>query len=250
MADDLLQANERIDQLSAQGIQIIQSSEVFAFSLDAVLLADFVRPNRKHNLQTVDLCAGNGAIGLFLNRKLGGQIIEVELQDRLADMARRSVQLNDLAERYQVLNVDVKKIYNYLPKDSADIVVCNPPYFKDHPQSEKNPNQYLALARHEIALNLKEVIEKMSGLLKMNGKAYLVHRPERLTEILSLMTSLRLEPKRLKLIYPKVGRDANMVLIEAIKDGKKGGLKIVPPLVVVNEKGEYVPKVMAMLNGY
>ena len=84
----------------------------------------------------------------------------------------------------------------------------------------------------------------------MNGKAYLVHRPERLTEILSLMTSLRLEPKRLKLIYPKVGRDANMVLIEAIKDGKKGGLKIVPPLVVANEKGEYVPKVMAMLNGY
>lgn len=249
MVDNLLQVNERIDQLSAQGIQIIQSSEVFAFSLDAVLLADFVRPNQKRKLKTVDLCAGNGAIGLFLNRKLGGQIIEVELQERLANMAKRSIQLNELSDRYQVLNVDVKQIYDYVPKDSADIVVCNPPYFKDHPQSEKNPNQYLALARHEIALNLQDVIEKMSGLLKMNGKAYLVHRPERLTEILSLMTSLRLEPKQVRLIYPKVGRDANMVLIEAIKDGKKGGLKVVPPLIVANEKGEYVPEVMAMLNG-
>ena len=246
----LLKANERIDALSAQGIRIIQSPEVFAFSLDAVLLADFVRPNRKSKLQTVDLCAGNGAIGLFLNRKLGGHITEVELQTRLADMAERSVALNQLTERYTVINADVKDIYEYLSKDSADIVVCNPPYFKDLPTSEKNPNPHLALARHEIAIDLASIVAKMSGLLKMNGKAYLVHRPERLAEILTTFSQYRLAPKRLRLVYPKAGRDANMVLIEAIKDGKAGGLKVVPPLVVADQAGNYRPEVQAMLHAY
>lgn len=249
MTEVRLAPGERIDRLSAQGIQIIQSSEVFAFSLDAVLLADFVRPNRKQKLVTVDLCAGNGAIGLFLNRKLGGHITEVELQPRLADMAARSVQLNDLGDRYTVINADVKQIYDHLAKDSADVVVCNPPYFKDAPASEKNPNPHLALARHELTIDLAGVVEKMSGLLKMNGKAYLVHRPDRLTEILATLSANRLEPKRLRLIHPKPGREANMVLIEAIKDGKPGGLRVVPPLVVADDHGNYGPEVQAMLHG-
>lgn len=249
MTEVRLAPGERIDRLSAQGIQIIQSSEVFAFSLDAVLLADFVRPNRKQKLVTVDLCAGNGAIGLFLNRKLGGHITEVELQPRLADMAARSVQLHDLGDRYTVINADVKQIYDHLAKDSADVVVCNPPYFKDAPASEKNPNPHLALARHELTIDLAGVVEKMSGLLKMNGKAYLVHRPDRLTEILATLSANRLEPKRLRLIHPKPGREANMVLIEAIKDGKPGGLRVVPPLVVADDHGNYGPEVQAMLHG-
>ncbi len=248
--EQLLKENERIDQLSAQGIRIIQSPEVFAFSLDAVLLADFVRPNKKPRLKTVDLCAGNGAVGLFLNRKLGGKIVEVELQERLADMARRSVALNGLADRYRVLTLDVKEVYHQLKKDQYDVVTCNPPYFASRPTSAKNPNPYLALARHELTIDLAGVVEKMSGLLKMTGKAYLVHRPDRLTEILATLAANRLEPKRMRLIYPKPGREANMVLIEAIKDGKPGGLRVVPPLVVADERGNYRPEVVAMLHGH
>lgn len=244
-----LKTNERIDHLDSQGIQIIQSSEVFAFSLDAVLLADFVRPNHRRRLQTVDLCAGNGAIALFLNRKIGGRVTAVELQPRLADMAKRSVLLNHLEDRYQVIQADVKDIYDYLPKDSADIVTCNPPYFKSLPQSQKNPNQYLALARHELTINLEQVVDRMAGLLKMNGKGYLVHRPERLPEILDELVKHRLQPKHLRFIYPKEGKASNMVLIESIKDGKPGGTIVDPPLIVGDSDGNYTPTVQRLLHG-
>lgn len=248
MSNSLLKPNERIDQLSAQGVEIIQSPEVFAFSLDAVLLADFVRPNFKKKTKTVDLCAGNGAIALFLNRKINGQITEVEIQPRLADMAERSIELNHFEDRYRVLNIDAKDVFDHIPKDSCDIVTCNPPYFQTRPTSRKNPNPYLALARHEIAIDLATIVQKMSGLLKMNGKAYLVHRPERLPEIIQTMEANRLTVKRLKFAYPKKGRGANIVLIEAIKDGKKGGMLVDPPLIVAHDDGEYTDEVQAMLH--
>lgn len=240
---------ERVDQLYSQNIKIIQSPEVFSFSLDAVLLADFVRPDQKLKTRVVDLCAGNGAVGLFLNEKIRGQITEIELQPRLADMAKRSVALNQLADRYQVLNMDIADTFSQVPKDSADIVVCNPPYFTDQPASKKNPNQYLAIARHELTTNLNTVIEIMSGLLKMNGHGYLVHRPDRLPEILSTLAAHRLAPKQIRFVYPKQGRNANMVLIEAIKDGRKGGTKILPPLIVSQDDDQYGPEVREMLYG-
>ncbi|WP_295731983.1 tRNA1(Val) (adenine(37)-N6)-methyltransferase [uncultured Limosilactobacillus sp.] len=243
-----LKPNERIDQLSSQGIKIIQSHEVFAFSLDAVLLADFVRPNKRRKLQTIDICSGNGAIGLFLNRKLGGRITEVELQPRLADMARRSVQLNHLETRYEIINADVNNIFDFVKKDTFDIVTCNPPYFKSLPTSQKNPNRYLAIARHELTIDLPTVVKQMAGLLKMNGKGYLVHRPERLTEILSVLEKNRLVPKRLRFIYPKPGKAANIVLIEAIKDGRPGGVTIEPPLIVIDQSGNYTPEVEEKLH--
>lgn len=240
---------ERIDQLYSQNVQIIQSSSVFSFSLDAVLLADFVHPSHKAGTKTVDLCAGNGAVGLFLHDKLAGNVIEVELQKRLADMAARSVALNGFEDRYQVLNMDIKDVFKKIPKDSADTVVCNPPYFTDLPDSKKNPNKYLAIARHEITTNLTTVIEVMSGLLKMNGHGYLVHRPDRLPEILMELTNHRLAPKRIRFIHPKKQRNANMVLIEAIKDGGAGGTKVVPPLVVTGEDDQYGAEVSELLYG-
>lgn len=248
MTKSILQPHERIDQLSSQGVQIIQSSEVFAFSLDAVLLANFVRENHRQKLQTIDICAGNGAIGLFLNRKLGGHITEVELQSRLADMARRSIKLNHFQNRYDVINADVKNIFNYVNKDNFDIVTCNPPYFKSLPTSKKNPNHYLAIARHELTIDLPTVAKQMSGLLKMNGKGYLVHRPERLTEIMQVLEEHRLVVKRLRFAYPKPKKAANIVLIETIKDGKPGGLVVDPPLIVGNEQGNYTQEVEAMLH--
>ncbi|KRL94040.1 tRNA1(Val) (adenine(37)-N6)-methyltransferase [Limosilactobacillus equigenerosi] len=244
-----LRPDERIDQLSSQGIQIIQSKNVFAFSLDAVLLAHFVRENKRHKLTTVDLCAGNGAIGLFLNRKLGGQIYEVEIQPRLADMAERSVKLNDLTDRYTVINDDLANVNQYVPKDAADIVTCNPPYFKVTPASQKNPNQHLAIARHELTTTLERVVEQMSGLLKTNGHGYLVHRPDRLSEIIMTLEQHRLVPKRIQFIVPKPGQEANMVLIDAIKDAKAGGTKVLPEFVVADNHGQYTKQMMEILNG-
>lgn len=245
----LLKKDERIDQLYSQDVKIIQNPHCFAFSLDAVLLADFVRPNHRHQLRNVDLCAGNGAIGLFLHQKLGGQFFEVELQPQIADMAKRTITLNNLEDRYTVINADIANVNDYLPKDSADIVLCNPPYFPVTPHSKKNPNKTLALARHEIATNLTEVVKQMSGLLKMNGHGYLVHRPDRLGEILTVCQANRLAPKRLRFIHPKADRDANIVLLELIKDGKPGGIKVVPPLIVYDQAGQYSAAVQELLYG-
>ncbi|MQM80065.1 methyltransferase, partial [Lactobacillus buchneri] len=145
-----LHEDERIDQLYSKGIQIIQSKDVFSFSLDAVLLADFVRTTQHRTKQIVDMCAGNGAVGLFLSEKTAAHITMIEIQTRLADMAHRSVELNDLGQQISVVNDDLKNADQYIPKDSVDVVACNPPYFVNYKTSEKNPNRYLAIARHEI----------------------------------------------------------------------------------------------------
>lgn len=244
-----LYENERIDSLLAENLQIIQSADVFSFSLDAVLLADFVKPVSRPDRKVVDLCAGNGAVGLFISKKFAGQIDQVEIQPRLADMNQRSLELNGLTDRIKVYNRDLKDAFSFLEKDSYDVVTCNPPYFKTLPQSKKNPNQYLALARHEIAVTLEDTVEVTSGLLKTGGKAYYVHRPDRLIEILDTMQAHRLAPKRIKLIYPKQGRDANMVLIEAIKDGKSDGLKFLPPVITYTDQNEYTPTIKEILYG-
>ena len=244
-----LYENERVDSLLAENLQIIQSADVFSFSLDAVLLADFVKSVSRPDRKAVDLCAGNGAVGLFISKKFAGRIDQVEIQSRLADMNQRSLELNGLTERIKVYNRDLKDAFSFLEKDSYDVVTCNPPYFKTLPQSKKNPNQYLALARHEIAVTLEDTVKVTSGLLKTGGKAYYVHRPDRLIEILDTMQAHRLAPKRIKLIYPKQGRDANMVLIEAIKDGKSDGLKFLPPVITYTDQNEYTPTIKEILYG-
>ncbi|KJW12208.1 tRNA1(Val) (adenine(37)-N6)-methyltransferase [Levilactobacillus spicheri] len=249
MTKPTLRSGERIDQLYSQDIQIIQSPEVFAFSLDAVLLAAFAKLPARANSQTVDLCAGNGAVGLFMSHQTRGQIAEVELQPRLADMARRSVVLNHLEDQMTVYEGDLADVTQWIPKDSVDVVTCNPPYFADLPDSQKNPNQYLAIARHEITTDLATVVATTSGLLKMNGKAYFVHRPDRLLQLLTLMAQHRLAPKRIRLVYPKPGKEANMVLVEAIKDGKPGGLRFLAPLTVYDDQGQYQSEVGRLLYG-
>ncbi|OEZ35565.1 methyltransferase [Lactiplantibacillus plantarum] len=249
MADVTLHADERIDQLYSQDIQIIQSSQVFAFSLDAVLLGDFAQVAKGVKSQIVDLCAGNGAVGLFASAKTQGHITAVEIQPRLADMAQRSVVLNDLTQQMTVLNEDLLEITRQLPKDSVDTVLCNPPYFKDRPQSVKSPNPHLAIARHELSANLDQILAVTSDLLKMNGKAYFVHRPERLDDLFSTMATNRLAPKRIRFVHPKAQREANMVLIEMIKDGKRNGVRIMPPLVVYRDDGEYGEEVHTLLYG-
>lgn len=243
----VLYENERIDQLYSEGVQIIQSQEVFSFSLDAVLLAHFTNVPKSGKI--VDLCAGNGAIGLFLSQKTQAKITGIEIQERLADMARRSVSLNQLTEQMDILTLPLQQGKQVIPADSVDLVTCNPPYFKELPTSTKNPNPHLAIARHEIETTLEEVIKEASRQLKMMGKFSMVHRPDRLLEIIDLMNRYKIAPKRIQFVYPKQHKEANILLIEGIRHGKKEGLKILPPLYVYGDDNQYLPEVKQILYG-
>lgn len=243
----MLLPGERIDQLFADAIQIIQSKEVFSFSIDAVLLANF--PAYPKNGTIVDLCAGNGAVGLFASRKTKAKITQIELQERLADMGKRSIQLNQLEEQIKMVELDLKKATTVVKPDSVDLVLCNPPYFKELPTSQKNPNPHLAIARHEIHTTLTEVIEVSAKLLKTNGRLAMVHRPDRFLDILQAMESANIAPKKVRFVYPKVGKEANTLLIEGIKQGKKDGFRVLPPLFTYDEQNNYLPEMKAMLYG-
>lgn len=243
----MLNKNERIDALYAEGIKIIQSKDVFSFSIDAILLANF--PNIPKRGKIVDLCAGNGAVGLFVSHKTNAKIDQIEIQPRLADMAQRSIALNHLEEQLKVYELNLKDSLSVIKKDSVELVLCNPPYFKNLATNEKNPNPHLAIARHEIHATLEDVIDISSQMLKMNGRLALVHRPDRFLEILELMQAYRIAPKRVQFVYPKANKDANIVLVEGIKNGKKDGFKILPPLTVYSKTNEYTPAIKAMLYG-
>ncbi|UJF15883.1 tRNA1(Val) (adenine(37)-N6)-methyltransferase [Jeotgalibaca sp. MA1X17-3] len=245
----LLKKGERLDVLKRENIEIIQSSSVFSFSLDAVLLADFASVPRVRSAKIVDLCSGNGAVAFLLTGKTNNPVVGIEIQEKLIDMARRTVELNQLEERVTFIHADIKKITDQIRPDSVDVITCNPPYFKDLPTSTKNTNDAFTLARHEILLSLPELMKKSSQLLKMNGHAYFVHRPDRLLDILDSLRNNRLAPKRIQFVYPRMGKDANMILIEAIKDGKEDGLKILPPLYVHDQTGDYSQEVKEILFG-
>lgn len=247
--NQMIQEDERIDRLIRYDLDIIQSPSVFSFSLDAVLLGDFAQVPKHGKGKVVDLCAGNGVIGLMLSQKTESPVIGVELQERLANMAERSIRMNDLQEQVSVIHGAIGDVSNWIKKDSVDVVTCNPPYFAATEKSTRNPNQHLAIARHELHTSLDEVMAVTSGLLKMNGKAYFVHRPDRLLEILETMKAHRLAPKKLRFVYPKIGKEANTILIEAIKDGKNTGFRVLPPLIVYDEENNYLPEVSAMLYG-
>ncbi len=245
----LLKNDERLDISKRENIEIIQSPSVFSFSLDAVLLADFASVSRRRKAKIIDLCSGNGAVAFLLTGKTQNAIIGVEIQEKLVDMARRTVELNKLEEKVSFLHVDVNELTNFLEADSVDVITCNPPYFKNIETSVKNTNDAFSLARHEIMSTLPQLMKTTSKLLKMNGHAYFVHRPDRLLDLLDSMRANRLAPKKIRFVYPRIGKDANMILVEAIKDGKEDGFHVLPPLYVHEKVGEYSPEVKAILFG-
>ncbi|MDP4161539.1 MAG: tRNA1(Val) (adenine(37)-N6)-methyltransferase [Bacillota bacterium] len=243
----ILKEDERLDYLLAEKLRIIQSPSVFSFSLDAVLLARFVYvPIQKGNL--IDLCSGNGVIPLFLSARTKGSITGVEIQERLYDMADRSIKYNGLQERLHMIHGDIKHIPEKLGYGKFDVITCNPPYFTTPSKEEMNANEHYAIARHEILCTLEDTIRVSSQLAREGGKVAFVHRPGRLLDILTLMRQYRLEPKRLQLVYPRAGKEANIILVEAIKDGSPD-LKILPPLLVYNEENEYTPELREILYG-
>lgn len=243
----MLTDDERLDYLLAENLRIIQSPSVFSFSLDAVLLARFAYVPKKRG-RIVDLCTGNGAIPLFLSARTESTITGVELQPRLAGMARRSIEFNGLDGQIDIIEGDVKEIPAQLGYEKFDTVTCNPPYFPAHDMSDKNLSEHMAIARHELHLTLDEAVRSASQLLKQGGKAAFVHRAGRLIDIMAAMRNNRLEPKRIRLVYPKAGKEANTLLIEGIKDGKPD-LKVLPPLIVYGDDGEYTKEVRGLLYG-
>ncbi|MHC5217043.1 tRNA1(Val) (adenine(37)-N6)-methyltransferase [Enterococcus sp. LJL128] len=243
----MLLEGERIDQLYADDIQIIQSKEVFSFSMDAVLLANF--PSLPKKGLIVDLCAGNGAVGLFASRKTTAQIKQIELQPRLADMGERSIQINKLENQMEMIQLDLKEAPSIIKPDSVDLILCNPPYFKEQPDRKTNPNPYLAAARHEIHTSLEEVIAVSAKLLKTNGRLAMVHRPDRFLDILDFMQSFNIAPKRIQFVYPKPEKEANILLVEGILRGKKDGFRVLPPFYIQDNAGNYHPEMAALLYG-
>jgi tRNA1(Val) A37 N6-methylase TrmN6 len=242
-----LKGDERLDYLLAEKLRIIQSPSVFSFSLDAVLLARFAYvPIQKGNL--IDLCSGNGVIPLFLSSRTKGNITGVEIQERLYEMAVRSIDYNGLEDRIRMIHGDIKEMPALLGHGKYDIVTCNPPYFPTPGKDEINANEHLAIARHEILCTLEDVVRVSSQLLKQGGKAAFVHRPGRLLDIVTLMRQYKLEPKRIQLVYPKPGKEANMLLVEGVKQGNPD-LKVLPPLYIYNEEHEYTPEISEMLYG-
>ena len=231
---------ERIDDLQYKGLKIIQNTEGFCFGIDSVLLTEFAKDMKK-NKTIVDLGTGTGIIGILLTKKVeASKVIGVELQKDVAQMAKRSVELNNLQNVMQIINEDVHSLS--LEKNSFDYIVTNPPYKKKGTGIINKEDKQL-ISRHETTVNLEEWIEVASNLLKDNGAIYMVHRPERLNEIIQDLRKYRLEPKRIRFVYPKKNKDANLVLIKAVKYANEF-LKVEKPLIIYNEDGSYTDEIL------
>ncbi|USB33289.1 tRNA1(Val) (adenine(37)-N6)-methyltransferase [Paenibacillus sp. YPG26] len=236
---------ERIDDLLTHDLHIIQSDEVFSFSMDAVLLARFASVP-KHG-RILDLCTGNGVVPLLLTTRTEAQIEGIEIQERLADMADRSVRMNGLGDRIKIRLGDLRELVNETGHGVYDAITVNPPYMPLR-AGEIKLNTHQAIARHEIHCSLEEVIQASMRLLRNGGKVTMVHKPQRLGEIISLLRQYRLEPKVIRFVHPRKHMEANIVLIEALRDGKPD-LRILPPLIVYQEDGQYCPEIMDIYYG-
>jgi tRNA1Val (adenine37-N6)-methyltransferase len=241
----ILKENEKIEDLQCRGLRIIQNKKWFCFGMDAVLLANYCE--LKKGSKVVDLGTGTGIIPLLLYaKKYISLAIGVEIQSEVADMANRTVILNNLEEHIKILNVDLKNVTDHLEPYSFDAVTSNPPY-KLYNSGLQNPSDQKAISRHEIMCNLEDVIENASKLLKQYGKFYLVHRPDRLVDIMCLLRKHKLEPKNIRFVHPRVNDKPNLVLIQASKSGNKE-LKFAPPLYVYNEQGEFNDEIHTIYN--
>ena len=237
-----LKQNERIDDLQLNNLKIIQNSKEFCFGIDSVLLSDFAKSTKRCKT-IVDLCTGNGVIAILLSAKLpkAKQIIGVEIQEYSAQLASRSVEMNNLQNKIKIINKDLTKIKKEIQSGSADLVVCNPPY-KPKGSGIINEKDSKTIARHEISCTLEDIIKEASRELNFGGSFCMVHKVERMTDIFTLLRKHGLEPKRMRLIYPKMGEPANLVLIEGIKGGKPF-LNMEAPIYVYQEKGEYTNQI-------
>lgn len=228
--------------LGYKDMYIYQDTDMFSFSLDSVLLPNFITIN-KGITNILDIGTGNAPIPLILSTKTDASITAVEVQPEVFNLAKKSVEENNLENRINVICDDINNLYNDLESDSFDIITCNPPFFKVNKNSNLNNSDYKTIARHEVKLNLSQLLKISRKLLKNNGILGIVHRPDRLTDILVEMRSNNIEPKKIRLVYPRIGEKANILLIEGTKNGNVG-LKILPPLYVHDKDGNYTEEVL------
>lgn len=237
---DYLMPGERFDDLQRNGYKIIQNPEKFCFGMDAVLLSGFARV--KEGERVLDLGTGTGIIPILLAGKTKGrEFAALEIQEESARMAERSVAFNKLEDRIKIVTGDIKEASAVFGGASFDVVTTNPPYMTGS-HGLVNPEFPKAAARHEILCTLDDVIREGAKVLKVNGRFYMVHRPFRLAEIIECMLKYKLEPKRMRLVYPYVDKEPNMVLIEGLKGGKSR-ITVEPPLIVYKEPNVYTDEI-------
>ena len=232
------------DLVYFKNIKIVQNKDYFNFSLDSILLPNFVEITRKTK-KILDMCTGNAPIPLILSTKTDAKIYGVELQKEVYDLAKETIKINNLDNQIELINDNIKNLKKIFDTETFDIITCNPPYFKKKDDSIINENKVKSIARHEIEMELEDVMIISKALLKNEGSLVLVHRTDRLIEIIELMKKHNIEPKRMRLIYPKVNMESNLVLIEGRKNGKEG-LKIIPPLYIHNDDSSYTSEVLEM----
>ena len=236
---------ESVIPLLNKNLKIIQRSDYFNFSIDSLLVSEFVSI-KKDTKNIIDLGTGNAVIPLFLSKKTSAKIFGIEIQKISFELAQRNININNLNEQIYIIYDDMKNYKKYFLNGSFDIVVSNPPFFKFNGNKELlNDLEQLSIARHEIEITLEELIQTASLLVKDRGYFYLVHRADRLTEIISALQKFNFEAKKIKFCYTTENKNAKIVLIEAIKSGK-AGLTILPPLVINKNNGEYTEEVLEM----
>ena len=235
-----LKPGERLDDLQRNGYRIIQDPEKFCFGMDAVLLSGFA--SAPEGGRVLDLGTGTGIIPILMAAKTGAkELIGLEIQEESAEMANRSVILNDLQTRVKIVQGDIKEADHLFEAASFDVVTSNPPYMINS-HGLQNPDAPKAIARHEIMCDLEDVIRSAARCLKSGGKFYMVHRPFRLTEIMVLMHEYKLEPKRMKLVYPFADKEPSMVLIEGARGGKPR-ITVEKPLIIYESQGKYTREI-------
>lgn len=241
-----LKENERIDDLEFKGLKIIQNEKGFCFGMDSVLLSDFAK-NMKNNSTVLDLGTGTGIIPILLCGKTNlKKVVGIEIQQDVANMAKRSSQLNNLQDRFEVVNTNIIDLKNIYEKQSFDVIVTNPPYKKEN-TGITNENEAKLISRHEITANLEDFISISKDLLKDKGEFYMVHRPERLVDILSLMRKYKIEAKILKFVSPNKNKEPNLILIKGIKNANSF-LRVEKNLYVYNEDGKYTNEILKIYN--
>lgn len=236
----LVHENERLDELHRNGYYIIQDPARFCFGMDAVLLSGFAKA--KKGERCLDLGTGTGIIPILMEAKTEGEdFTALEIQEESADMARRSVLYNNLEDRIKVVTGDIKDASKIFGASSFDIITTNPPYMiGEHGLS--SASEAKAIARHEVLCTLDDILRESAKLLKPSGRFYMVHRPFRLAEIFAKMVEYKIEPKRMKLVYPYIDKEPNMVLIEGLRGGKSR-LTVDKPLIVYKEPGVYTDEI-------
>ena len=238
--DVILKESERVDDLQRNGLKIIQDKGRFCFGMDAVLLSGFASCPEGGKL--LDLGTGTGIIPILMSAKTKAEhLTGLEIQQESADMARRSVAMNMLEDRIDIVTGDIKKASEIFGKSSFDAVTSNPPYMIEK-HGLTNPNDAKAIARHEILCTLDDVVGAAASSLKSGGHFYMVHRPFRLAEIIRCMSAHKLEPKRMQLVYPMADKEPTMVLIDASRGGNSG-MKVLKPLVIYKASGEYTDEI-------